>query len=143
MCLGNNVLTSSNTFSAKSNNLISGTSDNHPIIVNQNAVAGLNAKTFEGRNVEGDDVPPGYINPINIKTIRRTVNIDTRFRSPYFSTLSTDFHLSLPQQFKKIVKMEITSLEIPLSIYTVSKSLGNNFLSKINNNRNIYRLMGL
>jgi len=113
------------TYSAPSNSLIKGIANNHPVIVDQNAAAGLKAKTYEGRLVQSDHVPPGYINPINIKTIKKTVNVDTRFRTPYYSTKCTDFMFSLPQQFKKVVKMQITSIELPLTIYTINKSFDN------------------
>ena len=113
------------SFSSPSNALVKGTSDNHPIIANQNSIAGLSAKTHEGQTFDIRDYPPGYINPINIKTIRRVVNVDTRFREPYYSTKSTDFSVQLPTQFKKVVSMRLSSFEIPLTAYSVSKSLGN------------------
>ena len=115
------------SFSSPLNNLVKGTSDNHPIIANQNSIAGMNAKTYEGRNVDSKDFPPGYINPINIKTIRKTVNVDTRFREPYYATKSSDFSVQLPEQFKKVVSMRLSSFELPTSIYAISKSLGNNY----------------
>ena len=118
-----------NTYSAQYNNLVKGTSDDHPIIKNQNIDAGLKSKTYEGRTVDSNEFPPGYINPINIKTIKKTVNVDTRFRTPYYSTLSTDFTVSLPDQFKKVVNMRLTSFEIPLTIHSINESYGNNYFS--------------
>ena len=108
------------------NNLIKDVDNNHPIIINPNSIAGLNAKSYDGRNVNSNDYPPGNINPINIKTIKKTVNIDTRFRPSYYSTLSSDFNLTLPEQFKKVVNMELTSIAIPLTIYSISEALKNN-----------------
>ena len=47
------------------------TSDNHPIIVSSNTIAGTVAQSYKGRNVDTRVFPPGYINPINIKTIKK------------------------------------------------------------------------
>ena len=115
------------TFSAPYNNLISESPIVHPVIQNQNALAGLNAKTYEGSNVGTHNYPPGFINPINIKTIKREINIDSRFRSSYFSTLSTNFHYNLPETFRKVVNMKLTSFNIPLTIYGINSY--NNFFS--------------
>ena len=53
--------------------------------------------------------------------------MDTRFRDPYYSTKSTDFLVTLPEQFKKVVNMRISSIQIPLCVYSISRSLGNNY----------------
>ena len=107
------------------NTLIKGTPLDHPIIENPNTIAGEHAESYKGRNVDGRGYPPGYINPINIKTIKKTVNMDTRFRDPYYNTKSTDFIVSLPEQFKKVVNMRVSSIQIPLCVYSISKSLAN------------------
>jgi len=65
---------------------------NHIIINNNNEIEGRKAKTWDGKNAEEDVYPPGYLNPINIKTIKKAVNIDTRFRPDYFLTKSSDFN---------------------------------------------------
>ena len=123
------------TFSAPYNNLISESPIAHPVIQNQNALAGLNAKTYEGSNVGMHNYPPGFINPINIKTIKREINIDSRFRSSYFSTLSTNFHYNLPETFRKVVNMKLTSFNIPLTIYGINSY--NNFFSVDSSNIDI------
>lgn len=125
----------SQTFSAVNNDMVTDTPFNHPVIENPNALAGKNAKIYEGRNVSFNEYPPGYINPINIKTIKKIINIDSRFRSSYYSTLSTDFHLDLPETFRKIVNMRLSSFEIPLTAYAVNSS--NNCFSVDNSNINI------
>lgn len=108
------------TFSQPFNSIIE-TQDNHIIIKDQNRIAGLKSKLYDGRVVDDGKYPPGYINPINIKTIKQAVNIDTRFRPQYFNTSSTDFVISLPEKFTKVVKMRLASLEIPTSIYAISE----------------------
>ena len=116
------------TFSQPFNSIIE-TQDNQVIIKDQNRIAGLKAKLFEGRVVDSGEYPPGYINPINIKTIKQAVNIDTRFRPQYFNTTSTDFVITLPEKFTKVVKMRLASLEIPTSIYAISEFRDNTTFS--------------
>lgn len=73
--------------------------------------------------------PPGIINPIKYKTIKKTINIDSKFRPNYFSTNSSDLHIDLPERVDNIIKMSLTSLELPLSFYTFSRGTGNNIMS--------------
>lgn len=72
---------------------------------------------------------PGVINPLKKRTIKKNLNIDTRFRENYFSSPSTDFHFSLPINFDNVLQMQLTSLELPTTYYNVSKQYGNNFFS--------------
>lgn len=73
----------------------------------------------------------GVINPLKKRTNRQFLNIDTRFRENYYSTQSTNFHFDLPIKFTSIITMQLMSIEIPMSFFTISKQLGNNFF-KIN-----------
>ena len=72
---------------------------------------------------------PGIINPLKKRTIKKTLNIDTRFRENYFSTPSTNFHFTLPMNFDNVLQMQLTSLELPTTYYNVSKQYNNNFFS--------------
>ena len=72
---------------------------------------------------------PGIINPLKKRTIKKNLNIDTRFRDNYFSSPSTDFHFSLPINFDNVLQMQLTSIELPTTYYNVSKQYGNNFFS--------------
>jgi hypothetical protein len=109
------------TYSASSNPLVKNSAHNHPLIADANAAAGLKANIHEGKTWSGD-YPPGHINPINIKTITKVLNIDSRFRSSYYSTMSTNFHIDLPETFNRVVSMRLTTLEIPLSIYGINST---------------------
>lgn len=73
--------------------------------------------------------PPGIINPIKYKTIKKTINIDSKFRPNYFSTNSSDLYVDLPERVDNIIKMSLTSMELPLSFYTFSRGMGNNIMS--------------
>jgi len=72
---------------------------------------------------------PGVINPLKKRTIRKNLNIDTRFRDNYFSSPSTNFNFALPIDFENVLQMQLTSLELPTTYYNVSKQYGNNFFS--------------
>ena len=70
---------------------------------------------------------PGSINPLKKRSIRQYLNIDTRFRDNYYSTLSTNFHLDLPIKFSSVLSMQLSAFEIITSYYVISKQYGNNF----------------
>lgn len=61
------------------------------------------------------------------ETYKRTLNIDTRFRENYYKTDSTNFIISLPVRIKSVIKMNLSSIELPLTCFTISSSLGNNY----------------
>ena len=86
-----------------------------------------NSKLTDGLHV-GDlgGAPPGIINPLNYRTIKRALNIDSRFRPNYYQTSSSDQMLSLPYKFEKVISMRLASIELPLTYYAISESLGNN-----------------
>lgn len=75
--------------------------------------------------VSVDAVPRGFLNPIKIKTIRKTLNIDSKFRPDYYNTKSSDFTITLPERINKISSMKIKSAEIPTSFYAISPKLNN------------------
>jgi len=72
---------------------------------------------------------PGVINPLKKRTIKKNLNIDTRFRENYFSSPSTNFNFALPIDFDNVLQMQLTALELPTTYYNVSKQYGNNFFS--------------
>jgi hypothetical protein len=59
------------------------------------------------------------------RTVRRALNVDTRFRPSYASTKSTDIQLTLPYKFEKVVGFRVAAVEMPLTYYAVSAELGN------------------
>lgn len=98
------------------------------IIENVDRVAGLTAKVGNGRITTGGsvDVPPGYLNPLNVRTIMQAISIDSRFRPNYYGTLSTNFDVTLPSIQKNVVSMRVASIELPITYYAISASYGNN-----------------
>jgi hypothetical protein len=71
---------------------------------------------------------PGKVNPIHTRVISKCLTIDTRFRSNYFSTQSSDFTFQMPVILNRVVSMQLSSFEIPVSFYGISNYNANNYL---------------
>ena len=95
------------------------------LIENVNTVAGRTIQLLDGRLAGHSDAPPGFLNPINVRTLTQTINIDTRFRPNYYGSSATNFTISLPSTQKNVIKMRVASIEIPMSYHAISKSNGN------------------
>jgi hypothetical protein len=91
----------------------------------QNAIP-VNTYLGSGRITDQPVAPPGQINPINTHTITKLVNIDTQFRNNYYTTLSSDVHLTLPFKLDNVIQMTIQEAIMPVSWYAISESRGNN-----------------
>jgi len=72
---------------------------------------------------------PGTLNPIRKRTIKKNLNIDTRFRDNYYTTLSSNFYITLPILFTNVLQMQLSAIELPTSYYVISKQYGNNFFN--------------
>jgi hypothetical protein len=72
---------------------------------------------------------PGVINPLKRRTIKRNLNIDSRFRENYITSLSSNFNVSLPVIVHNVFTMQLSSIELPISYYVLSNLYGNNFFS--------------
>jgi len=70
---------------------------------------------------------PGTINPLNKRVLTKYLNIDTRFRDNYYSTQPANFTFELPLKLSNIVSMKLSSIELPITSYIISKQLGNHF----------------
>ncbi len=71
----------------------------------------------------------GVINPIKKRTIKKNLNIDTKFRENYYSSTSTNFNIILPMLFNNVLQMQLAAIELPTTYYAVSKQYGNNFFT--------------
>lgn len=72
---------------------------------------------------------PGKLNQLDTRVITKSLNIDTRFRDNLYSTHSSDIMLQLPVKFNKVVSMSLSSLELPVTFYSISSYYGNNFMN--------------
>lgn len=75
------------------------------------------------------DFFPGQMNPLSTRILTKCLTIDTRFRDNTSSTSSSDFIVQLPLKLSKVVSMQMSSLEFPISFYGISETIGNNFLN--------------
>lgn len=88
-----------------------------------NAAGGL---SLQSASTDFQGTGTGTVNPIQRRTIKRALNIDTRFRPNYNSTRSTDIQISLPYRFEKVIGLRVAAVELPLTYYAVSAEHGNN-----------------
>jgi hypothetical protein len=72
---------------------------------------------------------PGVINPLEKRTIKKNLNIDSRFRENYYTSLSTNYNVNLPINMNEVLQMQLAAIELPTTYYVVSKQYGNNFFS--------------
>ena len=108
-------------------NTLSG--DNGHFIINNPARDGVknyDSSSKTGINLDDNGAPPGTMNPLKVNTIKRAVNIDTRFRPNYYITKSSDLQINLPTKVERAVSMRLASIEIPMSFYAISADFGNN-----------------
>ena len=110
------------------------------MVNNSNRRLNFNNYQSTGRRATQGNMPIGTINPLEIRTITNTINIDTRFRENYNSTSSTKFKITLENMQKRVVSLKLSSVEIPMSFYNISQSRNNNtfIIAKItySNNNN-------
>jgi hypothetical protein len=78
-------------------------------------------------NTYNSEYFPGIMNPLKTRVISKCLNIDTRFRDNMTTSNSSDFLVSLPVRLQKVVSMQITSFEFPVSFYGISSKYGNNY----------------
>jgi hypothetical protein len=73
------------------------------------------------------DYFPGVVNPLKKRTLKKNLNIDSRFRENYYTSPSTNFNVSLPITMNNVVQMTLSAIELPTTYYVISKQYGNNF----------------
>ena len=114
-------------------------------VVNQTSViqAGGNSFVLNQETTSFNDAvnPNKYLNPVETfptnvarsnlnnlkrKTITQTVILNSLFREDYKNTRSTDFSLVLPYQFKNVLSVRLSSIQLPNVLYCFSKAKMNN-----------------
>ena len=110
----------------KKNTIIPGTSQNAHFVI-ADPYRTIDIKSNDGLTVGQNGAPQGTINPVKYSTIVTSVNIDSRFRPNYFTTKSSDLHITLPERIDNVINYRVGSFEIPFyAIYSVSELNGNN-----------------
>ena len=69
------------------------------------------------------------INPNEIQTITRSVNIDSLFRDNYEKTKSTNFVFSLKEPMNNVLSIKLTSFEFPNMFYSFSSEQKTNIFT--------------
>jgi hypothetical protein len=72
---------------------------------------------------------PGVINPIKKRVMRKSLNIDSRFRDNYYSTPSTNFNINLPLNIDNVLVMQLNCIQLPIGYYAITRQYGNNFFT--------------
>ena len=54
------------------------------------------------------------------------VNIDTKFRDEYNYNDTVNYTLTLPERITDVKKLKVKSIELPITFYNISSTLGNN-----------------
>jgi hypothetical protein len=83
----------------------------------------------------------GSFNPLDKRIVKKSLNIDTRFRDNYFSSQPSNFQVDLPLKFNNVVSMQLTAMELPTSFYNIDKSFGNNFFALVNTTEDITQMI--
>jgi len=71
----------------------------------------------------------GVINPLERRTIKRIISIDTLFRTDHGSTSSADYIWNLPTPINNVLSMKIVSMEFPNMIKMFSNDRKNNIFT--------------
>lgn len=83
----------------------------------------------------------GAYNPLDKRIVKKSINIDTRFRDNYFDSEPSNFQIVLPMKFNNVVSMQLTAMELPTSFYNVDRSFGNNFFALVDTSNNITQMI--
>lgn len=69
----------------------------------------------------------GAGNPINRKTITKLLTIDSRFRSNYSDTTSTNYSIVLPYVINNVIELKLSDLELATTFYPINDEFENNY----------------
>ena len=70
---------------------------------------------------------PGIINPLKKRVRNTNLSIDSKFRPNYYTTSSSNFVIYPHQNLTNVLSLKLNAIELPLSYFVISASLGNNF----------------
>lgn len=93
-------------------------------------------------NSNNSEYYPDIMNPLKKRTINYVVNIDSRFRnydldnlisatgteSASASSSASDFYFEMPEKMNNVVSMQLNSIEMPISYFTISRAQQNYYL---------------
>jgi hypothetical protein len=74
------------------------------------------------------NIARSMLNNLKRKTICQTVILNSMYREDYLNTSPSDFSIVLPYQFKNVLSVRLSSVQLPNVIYCISKQNKTNFL---------------
>lgn len=66
-------------------------------------------------------------NKVHRDTVTKLLTIDSRFRSNYLTTLSTDFNINLPYIINNVIEIRLSDIEFPATFYPFQEEFENNY----------------
>ena len=73
------------------------------------------------------NISRGVLNNLKRKTIQQTIILNSLYREDYLTTSASDFSLILPNPFKNVLSVCLSSIQLPLqTIHRISAKLQNN-----------------
>lgn len=88
----------------------------------------LSRKNVPYVNTFSSEYYAGSLNPLATRTIKKCLTVDSRFRDNFYGTQCSDFTFQFPLKLNKVVSMQISALEMPISFYGISKGHGNSHI---------------
>lgn len=77
-------------------------------------------------NVHNKDIRRGIVNPIYRQTLKKCININTRFRDNHLNTESNNFTINLPNTISKVISMRVVDYKLPKNLYNICSAYNNN-----------------
>jgi hypothetical protein len=77
-------------------------------------------------NVYNQTIKKGSINPIYRQTLKKYININTRFRDNYIHTNSNNFIVNIPTQLNKVLSIRLFDHDMPFVVHSISDNYNNN-----------------
>lgn len=99
----------------------------HPRIVTHNDTIDK-TKNLQPLETQPTEIARGDINALKRKSYKQTVVLNSIFREDYKNSSSSDFMLILPYQFKNVLSMSLSSVQLPNVIYCFSEEKMNNIM---------------
>jgi hypothetical protein len=113
--------------------------------VNSKPLTNLNDKNNTNVIINSfpNSLAPGELNSIKRITLLQNLNLNSCFRSNYYTTVSTDFQYLMPVEVKNVVSIRLASIEIPNAWYLFSSKQANNNFKIITDNNGAVNLYNI
>jgi len=86
----------------------------------------INHNNLNSVNTFNSNLKYGDINPLLRKSYKQLINVNSRFRKNYSTTISSKFSHILSTPIKKVVSMKVVDVIIPKTDYNISSITGSN-----------------